>query len=117
MEKVDVVKRLIRSHNYRDTERVYLRCHELGIHVNKTALYRFSEKLALLDKASRHAPARKTGSASPASTSVSSTPLYQQQRPAEQEPLTDPSMFDEFEPPSYAVNSEVQPLEPALCRS
>ena len=111
MEKVDVVKRLIRSHNYRDTERVYLRCHELGIHVNKTALYRFSEKLALIDKASRHAPVRKTTNASPASASVSSSPLYQQ-RLAEEDTLTQHGL-DEFEPPSYAVNSEVQSPEPA----
>lgn len=53
MEKVEVVKRLIRSHNYGDIEKVYIRCLEYGIHVNKTALYRFSQKLSLLDKANR----------------------------------------------------------------
>lgn len=51
MEKIDVVKRLIRSHNYSDLDRVYIRCLEMGIYVNKTALHRFCQKLALLDRA------------------------------------------------------------------
>jgi hypothetical protein len=54
MEKVDVVKRLVRSHNYKEIERVYARCRELGIFVNKNALHRFSEKLEHIDKVKRH---------------------------------------------------------------
>jgi hypothetical protein len=53
MEKVEVVKKLIRSHNYCDIEKIYIRCLEFGIHVNKTALSRFSQKLSLLDKVNK----------------------------------------------------------------
>jgi len=59
MEKIDIVKRLIRSNNYQQIERVYLRCIELGIHVNRTALSRFAQKLELIDRAERQAKRKK----------------------------------------------------------
>ncbi|MFC3095705.1 hypothetical protein DRW07_07675 [Alteromonas sediminis] len=59
MEKIDIVKRLVRSHNYQHIENVYTRCVELGIHVNRSALTRFAQKLALIDRAERQVKKKK----------------------------------------------------------
>lgn len=52
-EKVEVIKSLIRRHNYKDYEKVYDQCLDIGISVNLSSLSRFSEKLELLDRSER----------------------------------------------------------------
>lgn len=53
MEKIDIVKRLIRANNYEHCDRTFEQCVELGIQVNRVALGRFAAKLELIDKAER----------------------------------------------------------------
>lgn len=52
-EQVEVIKSLIRRNNYKEYEKVYDQCLDIGISVNLTSLARFCEKLELLDRADR----------------------------------------------------------------
>jgi hypothetical protein len=52
-EKVEVIKSLIRRYHYKEYEKVYDQCLDIGISVNLSSLARFSEKLELLDRAVR----------------------------------------------------------------
>jgi hypothetical protein len=52
-DKVEQIKNLIRKNNYVNSERTYEQCIKSGISVNIVSLTRFSEKLELLDTASR----------------------------------------------------------------
>lgn len=51
VEKVELVKRIIRQNNYHQYEKNHAMCVELGLHVNRTALDRFADKLELIDRA------------------------------------------------------------------
>lgn len=49
VEKVELVKKLIRSNNYNNHDTTLQMCLDAGINVNMPALVRFADKLALLD--------------------------------------------------------------------
>ena len=51
VEKVEMVKRIIRQNNYHQYEKTHTQCVELGLNVNRPALDRFANKLELIDKA------------------------------------------------------------------
>ncbi|MCC2615698.1 hypothetical protein LJ739_05540 [Aestuariibacter halophilus] len=51
VEKIELVKRIIRQNNYRQFEKTHNQCLELGLVVNRSALDRFASKLELIDKA------------------------------------------------------------------
>lgn len=51
VEKVEMVKRIIRQNNYHHYEKTHRQCVELGLNVNRSALDRFANKLELIDKA------------------------------------------------------------------
>jgi hypothetical protein len=51
VEKVEMVKRIIRQNNYHHYEETHRQCVELGLNVNRSALDRFANKLELIDKA------------------------------------------------------------------
>ena len=52
-EQVEIIKQLIRQNNYRQNQKIYEQCLDLGLSVNVHSLSRFSEKLELLDRAER----------------------------------------------------------------
>lgn len=54
VEKVEMVKKIIRQNNYADCEKSHQQCIELGIKVNKPALDSFSKKLFQLDNAPKN---------------------------------------------------------------
>tara|TARA_R110000868_G_scaffold127057_10_gene334503 strand:+ start:3126 stop:3482 length:357 start_codon:yes stop_codon:yes gene_type:complete len=58
-EQVEVIKQLIRQFNYRENQKIYDHCVQLGLSVNMQSLSRFSEKLELLDRAERQKQARE----------------------------------------------------------
>lgn len=49
VEKVEMVKKIIRKYNYSDYASTHKECVELGLNVNRPALDRFGEKLQMLD--------------------------------------------------------------------
>lgn len=51
VEKVELVKRVIRQNNYAQYDKTYQQCLELGLNINRPALDRFANKLELIDKA------------------------------------------------------------------
>ncbi|GAB5380682.1 MAG: hypothetical protein Alis3KO_20140 [Aliiglaciecola sp.] len=51
VEKVELVKRVIRQNNYDQYEKTHRQCVELGLNINRQALDRFANKLELIDKA------------------------------------------------------------------
>lgn len=51
VEKVELVKRVIRQNNYDQYEKTFRQCSELGLNINRQALDRFANKLELIDKA------------------------------------------------------------------
>lgn len=51
VEKVEMVKRIIRQNNYHHYEKTHRQCVELGLNVNRSSLDRFANKLELIDKA------------------------------------------------------------------
>lgn len=51
VEKVEMVKRIIRQNNYHQCELSHQQCQALGLNVNLPALERFSSKLELIDRA------------------------------------------------------------------
>lgn len=51
IEKIELVKRVIRQNNYEQYEKTYKQCIELGLSINRQALSRFASKLELIDKA------------------------------------------------------------------
>jgi hypothetical protein len=52
VEKLEIVKQLIRKNDYNQYDKTYTECMELGLKVRRPALDRFADKLALLDKKS-----------------------------------------------------------------
>ena len=50
VEKLEVVKRLIRKNDYHQYDKTYDECVELGLNVRRPALDKFADKLAILDK-------------------------------------------------------------------
>lgn len=53
-DKVEMIKNLIRANNYKDSQKTYEQCMNVGISVNFMSLTRFTEKLELLDRADRY---------------------------------------------------------------
>lgn len=53
VEKVELVKKIIRQHNYTDFEQAHQECVALGIKVNRPALDNFALKLKQLDTAKK----------------------------------------------------------------
>lgn len=49
VEKVEMVKKIIRKYDYGNYEATHKECVELGLNVNRPALDRFGEKLQMLD--------------------------------------------------------------------
>ena len=49
VEKVEMVKKIIRKYDYGNYEQTHKECVELGLNVNRPALDRFGEKLQMLD--------------------------------------------------------------------
>lgn len=49
VEKVEMVKKIIRKYDYSNFEATHKECVELGLNVNRPALDRFGEKLQMLD--------------------------------------------------------------------
>lgn len=49
VEKVEMVKKIIRKYNYDDYASSHKECVELGLNVNRPALDRFGEKLQMMD--------------------------------------------------------------------
>ena len=49
VEKVEMVKKIVRQNNYADYEKSHQQCIELGIKVNRPALDNFAKKLQQLD--------------------------------------------------------------------
>ena len=81
MEKVDIVKRLIRANNYEQCDRTFEQCVELGIQVNRVALGRFAAKLELIDKAERQRN-RRNASKPQAQAKPQTTRAPSQRQPA-----------------------------------
>jgi hypothetical protein len=52
VEKLELVKRLIRKNDYNQYEKTHSECIELGLNVRRPALDKLADKLALLDKQS-----------------------------------------------------------------
>jgi hypothetical protein len=52
-DKVETIKNLIRQNKYKNCEKTYEQCMNIGISVNLVSLTRFTEKLELLDRAER----------------------------------------------------------------
>lgn len=50
MEKLETVKQLVRANNYKDNDKTYQQCLELGVYVNRVGLEEFSRKLRSLDR-------------------------------------------------------------------
>lgn len=53
VEKVEMVKKIVRDNNYSDYANAHRQCIELGINVNRPALDNFGKKLQKLDNAPR----------------------------------------------------------------
>jgi len=53
VEKVEMVKKIVRDNNYDDYAKAHQQCIELGINVNRPALDKFGKKLKKLDTAPR----------------------------------------------------------------
>lgn len=52
VEKLEIVKRLIRKNHYNQYDKTHNECIELGLNVRRAALDKLADKLALLDKKS-----------------------------------------------------------------
>jgi hypothetical protein len=52
VEKLELVKRLIRKNDYNQYDKTHNECIELGLNVRRAALDKLADKLALLDKKS-----------------------------------------------------------------
>lgn len=91
MEKVDIIKRLIRANNYQHCERVMEQCIELGIHVNRVGLTRFAAKLELIDKAERQRNRRKSAQAKQANIAT-----HNQKKPVLKQPTQRPSQNSSY---------------------
>jgi hypothetical protein len=50
VEKLEIVKRLIRKNDYNQYDKTHNECIELGLNVRRAALDKLADKLALLDK-------------------------------------------------------------------
>ncbi len=81
-DKVEVIKKLIRRYNYREYQKVYDQCLDIGISVNMQSLARFSEKLELLDRAER---AKQLDQLHREKTQMSVTMTYEQVKRRETE--------------------------------
>ncbi len=74
VEKVEMVKKIIRKYDYGNYEQTHKECVELGLNVNRPALDRFGEKLQQMDTKAKsklsfdeptatvHEPAKPKGS-------------------------------------------------------
>ena len=81
VEKVEMVKKIIRKYDYSDYERTHKECVELGLNVNRPALDRFGEKLQMLDSQAK----------SREEFTLEDAPVNESQEPVKlvSEPLTD----------------------------
>lgn len=98
VEKVEMVKRIIRQNNYHHYEKTHRQCIDLGLNVNRAALDRFANKLELIDKAGLSKRqnelqqlelARQQGAQQPAHMSTQvSTQSYQQNIAPQQQSIS-----------------------------
>lgn len=115
IEKVELVKRLIRENNYQDYEKTHQQCLALGISVNRVALDRFADKLALIDKAERARHILHEADRMPTQNVVAaSTPPVQQQMSAQQLPAQQQMVTQPQQHPAPAHRPQPTPPAPTL---
>ncbi len=127
VEKVELVKRVIRQNNYDQFEKTHRQCLELGLNINRSALDRFASKLELIDKAQlskRQQELQKLDYAAQQAREErmrqhSAKPIYQQQVIDEQYPTPEELQAERAQrnktappPPSQRVVSSNVSREP-----
>ena len=106
MEKIDIVKRLVRANNYQHCDNTFKQCIELGIHVNREALERFSAKLELIDNAERQ-KARRNQQQKLTHPAPLTNPLTQPVKPGKPVPAQSRMSYDEIKQREAEITFEL----------